>query len=332
MQAKLKLTFHSGWNEGTQDRNYARESLQADMKEQAKAAGFVRDFRQHHYLGREDIPVPKAWKDALLPGLTSLLDTFSSLPCGDCETLQCIDLFVQAFLQALPITTLKYGADFEEKQLKGVQEVMDTCAYGAFATKVREAELDSMTKLGLKVPYLEKWAEEQPPSSYATMNSAPDAKPATKRHKLEIIEVQAGPGSALAEKQMEYAAHEEAMKCMRLDMQMAQDRARLAKEQARLARVQAEADAAIAADNRAAQAHILATAARDLPIMQQLDPSSAMPSEPAGEPVSTQQPTATASAVHEQSSKSLGVTLFRGESFAPVWKEWHSFVLWRGTC
>jgi len=201
-----EVDFHSGWNGGTQDRNYARESLQADMNAQAKAAGFARDFRQHHYLGRADIAVPKAWYNALLPGLTSLLDTISSLPCEDGETLQCIALFVQAFWQALPIKTLKYGKGFQRKQLKGVQEVMDTEAYGAFATNVREAELDSMKKLGLValVPHLETWAEEQAPLSYAVKGSAAsEDKPASKRQRLDVAEVQVGVGSALAEKQME---------------------------------------------------------------------------------------------------------------------------------
>ena len=47
-------------------------------------------------------PVPKAWYKALLPGLTPLLDTMSSLPYGVAETLQCIELFAEAFWQALP--------------------------------------------------------------------------------------------------------------------------------------------------------------------------------------------------------------------------------------
>ena len=63
--SKAEVDFHLGWDDGTQPRNYARESLQVDMKPQAKAAGFARDF--HYYLGRADIAVPKAWYDALMP-------------------------------------------------------------------------------------------------------------------------------------------------------------------------------------------------------------------------------------------------------------------------
>jgi len=113
------VDFHSGWNGGTQDKNYARESMQADMEAQAKAAGFVKDFREHHYLGRADICVPEAWHNALLPGLQVPLDAVLDLQYGVRETLQCIKLFVQAFWQALPITMLKYRADFEKKQLNG---------------------------------------------------------------------------------------------------------------------------------------------------------------------------------------------------------------------
>ena len=268
--SKAEVDFHGGWNGGTQDRNYARESLQADMKAQAKAAGFVKDFREHHYLGRADIHVPEAWHNALLPGLQALLDAVLDLPCEVRETLQCIELFVQAFWQALPIKRLKYGADCGKKQLDKVQEVMATDEYGIFATNVREAELDSMEKLGLKVPYLETWAQEQATLNYAAKGSAaePD-KPATKRLRLGSVEVQAAIGSTLAQKLREYAAHAEAIECRRLDMRMSQERAQLAKEIA-------ETDAAIAADNRAAQAaqtQTMARAARDL----LLDPGCKMP-------------------------------------------------------
>jgi len=254
--------------------NYARESLQADRKAQAKAAGFVKDFREYHYLGRADIYVPEAWHNALLPGLQVLLDAVLDLPYGVRETLQCIELFVQAFWQALPIKTLKYGADFEKKQLEGVKEVMATDEYGIFATNVREAELDSMEKLGLKVPYLKKWAQEQASLNYAAKGSAAESdEPAAKRLRLESFEAQAAVGSTVVQKRREYAAHAEAIECMRLDMQMAQERAQLAKKIA-------EADAAIAADNRAVQAaqtQTMARAARDLPVRQELDPGCKMP-------------------------------------------------------
>lgn len=129
---KAEVDLHGGWNGGTQDRRYARESLQADMKAQPKAAGFVKKNCEHHYLGRADIHVPSV---SLLPGLQALLDAVLDLPYGVCETLQCIELFVQAFWQALPIKTLKYGADLEKKQLDGVKEVMATDEYVMFANQ-----------------------------------------------------------------------------------------------------------------------------------------------------------------------------------------------------
>ncbi|KAL0022411.1 hypothetical protein WJX77_009340 [Trebouxia sp. C0004] len=162
----IGLGQKQGSNGGTQDRNYARESLQADMKAQANASGFVKDFRELHYLGRADIYVPEAWhSEALLPGLPVLLDAVLDLP---------------------------YGKHFENcffsKQLDGVKKVMATDEYGIFATDVREAELDSMEKLGLKVPYLKKWAQEQATLNYAAKGSTaePD-KPATKRLRLGSV-------------------------------------------------------------------------------------------------------------------------------------------------
>lgn len=108
---------------------------------------------------------------------------------------------------------------------------MATDEYGIFATNVRDAELDSMEKLGLKVPYLKTWAQEQATLNYAAKGSAAESdKPATRRLRLGGIEVQAAVGSNVAQKQREYAAHAEAIECMRLDMRMSQERAQLAKE------------------------------------------------------------------------------------------------------
>ncbi len=98
---------------------------------------------------------------------------------------------------------------------------MATDKYSIFATSVRKAELDSMEKLGLKIPYLKKWAQEQ-----ASLNYAESDEPATQRLRLETTEVQATVGLAVAQKPTwrEHAAHAEAIECMRIDMQMAQER------------------------------------------------------------------------------------------------------------
>ena len=47
-------------------------------------------------------------------------------------------------------------------------------------TKVREAELDSMTKLGLNVPFLGKWGEEQGAPRYAVTLAALNGESASK--------------------------------------------------------------------------------------------------------------------------------------------------------
>jgi hypothetical protein len=107
-----------GWNGGTQGRKYARESLQT-WKHRQKQQVLSKDFREHHYLGRTDICVPESWHNALLPGLPVLLDAVLDLPYGVREALQCIRLFMGGIWQALPITMLKYRADFEKKQLNG---------------------------------------------------------------------------------------------------------------------------------------------------------------------------------------------------------------------
>ena len=205
----------------------------------------------------------RAWYSVLLPGLTPLLDTRSSLPCGVAETLQCIELFVEAFWQALPIRMLKYGPDFQLKQLTAVQDVVDIDAYAVFATEVGQAELDGMDELGLQVPYLPDRADKQAASKCLAEGWASVAEPATKRQRVELRKETAEPGSALAAKRKEYAALMESLECARLDMVMAQERARLA-------RTQPEAEAAIAAGNRAVQPTQTATATTDIPCMLNL--------------------------------------------------------------
>ena len=81
---------------------------------------------------------------------------------------------------------LKYGADFQLKQLTAVQNVMDTDAYALFATEVGQAELDSMNKLRLQVPYLSEWADKQAASKRLAEGWGSDAEPATRQQSVEL--------------------------------------------------------------------------------------------------------------------------------------------------
>ncbi len=242
----------------------------------------------------------------------------SSLPCGVAETLQCIELFVEAFWQALPIRVLKYGPDFQLKHFTAVQDVMDTDAYAVFATEVGQAELDSMDKLGLPVPYLPDRADKQAASKRIAEGWALVAEPAAKRQRVELRKEIAEPGSALAAKCKEYAALMEPAECARLDMVMAQERARLAREQA-------EAEAAIAADNRAVQPTqtATATATTDIPCMLNLQSTSAMSTLPAAEAMRNPDVCARLGAQQRQGLNTGGRRLFRGDSIATIWREWH---------
>ncbi len=64
---------------------------------------------------------------------------------------------------------------------------MDTDAYAVFATEVGQAELDSMEKLGLKVPYLSEWADKQAASKRLAEGWASNAEPASKRQRVELL-------------------------------------------------------------------------------------------------------------------------------------------------
>ena len=111
---------------------------------------------------------------------------------------------------------------------------------------------------------------------------------------------------------------------MRLDMRMSQERAQLAKEIA-------EADAAIAADNRAVQAaqtQTMARAARDLQsapgCKMPLAPGCKMPLASGCRDVLIQPPAAN----HKHSVvKTSGTKLFRGTTIA-VWKDGYSMEGW----
>ncbi len=233
MQAKLKWTFIQAGMGALKTGLCQREPASRHER-----TGKSRSCQRLLYLGRAYIYVPEAWHNALLPGLQVLLDAVLDLPYGVHETLQCIELFVQAFWQAVPIKMLKSYLNTEQtlkQTAEWSKEVMATDEYGIFATNVREAELDqleSMEKLGLKVLYLNKWAQEQASLNYAAQGSAAESdEPAAKRLTLETFEVQAASGSTVAQKRRELTAHAEAIECMRLDTQLVQEQAHVHSQQ-----------------------------------------------------------------------------------------------------
>lgn len=174
-----------------------------------------------------------------------------------------------------------------------------------------------MDKLGLPVPYLPDRADKQAASKRIAEGWALVAEPAAKRQRVELRREIAEPGSALAAKCKEYAALTEPAECARLDMVMAQERARLAREQA-------EAEAAIAADNRAVQPTqtATATATTDIPCMLNLQSTPAMSTLPAAEAMRNHDVCARLGAQQRQGLDSGGRRLFRGDSIATIWREW----------
>jgi len=167
----------------------------------------------------------------------------------------------------------------------------------------------------LKVPYLSEWADKQAAFKRLAEGWASNAEPATKRQRVELPQETAEPGSALAAKRKECAAHVESLECARLDMVMAQERARLAREQA-------EAEAAIAADDKAVQPTHTATATTDIPCMLNLQSTSAMSTLPAAEAMRNHRTCTNLPAQQRQALDTGGNILFRGDSVAAIWKEW----------
>lgn len=201
--------------------------------------------------------------------------------------------------------------------------------YNEFDTLVKQAELGSMDKLGLRVPYLERWTEDLCDSNVVA-DSFMDAniEPVHKRLRVQGPEVKGAPGSALDAKQRQYAALQEALACERLDIEIAKlaiERAVLAQERATMAQETANFDAE--QQRQAVNASTLATrttaaAATDIPDMQVLNPSSALPSGPTGKQVTSQQPFSELPAAKGQPHSKTGTKLFKGNSIAAIWKEW----------
>ena len=148
------------WNGSKTQRAYMQDP-KVSLDKQAILAGFTKgsaQWRQHHHLGRADVCVPAAWVDALIPGLSFLLANSKRYSSWAQETLKCIKLLVQAYWQALPIKMLLYQGSYMKKQLPGVLEVMRSIEYALFGVKVRQADLNSMHRLGFVMPDLELWA------------------------------------------------------------------------------------------------------------------------------------------------------------------------------
>ena len=143
------------------------------MDVQAVQAGFEKDgWRLHHHLGRAAIDIDESWYDILVPGLT----TTSKLSLRKQEVLQAHKKLVEAFWQALPVNTLKYGKKFVAG-LPDVEDVMQTDEYALFSDRVLQAECDSMEKLHMmqEVPYLAQWQQ----ANYAGQDSQQVAHHAT---------------------------------------------------------------------------------------------------------------------------------------------------------
>lgn len=146
-----------GWKGDAQSRSYAVADLEAYVDVQAMQAGFAKDsWRLQHHLGRAAIVVNELWYDVLLPGLTAT----SGLSIRKQEVLQVHKKLVEAYWQALPVKTLKYGMNIVAG-LPKVVEVMKTYEYATFYDRVLQAECDSMDKLQMmqEIPYLASWQQ-----------------------------------------------------------------------------------------------------------------------------------------------------------------------------
>ena len=160
-----------GWKDNVQSRYYSLADLQAGDEPQAMLAGFTmggKSWRQHHHLGRCTVSLPSTtWLDAVMPRLTEALQRQDAFPVRSQEMLQCLRMYAQAYWQALPIKGLIYKEAYLERQVPGVQQVMQTAQYRQFAEQVIMKEADSLQKLGLEAVHMDLWTSSTSQGSSA---------------------------------------------------------------------------------------------------------------------------------------------------------------------
>ncbi len=162
------INAHLQWRDDVQSRYYSLADLQAGDEPQAILAGFTKGWRQHHYLGRSTVSLPSTtWLDAVIPRLTEALQRQDALPVRSREMLQCLHMYAQAYWQALPIKGLIYKEAYLDRQVPGVQQVMQTAQYRQFAEQVIMKEADSLQKLGLEAVHMDLWTSSTSQGSSA---------------------------------------------------------------------------------------------------------------------------------------------------------------------
>ena len=233
---------HLGWKPDTQAKSYAVANLEPYMHEQAVLGGISSQaWRTSHHLLRSTVEVDSSWCNALLPGLSEMPP---DLAHRTRETLECIQKIAEAYWQALPIKTLKYGQHVA-KGLPGVLKVMQTPEYEDFSNHVRKAEYRSMELLQIldKVPHLVRWKQEHlsitsfdagsvlsDPTNPAETTAS--FEPPQKRQRLLDSDTQGAASTMLQKKQRELVAIQEARKIQAIDLQLQREQAAWSVEQA----------------------------------------------------------------------------------------------------
>lgn len=163
------INKHMNWADDVQSREYSLADLQAGDRPQAILAGFTKgweNWHQHHYQGRSTVSLPStSWLDAIIPRLTESLQRKDAFPVRSQEMLQCLHMYAEAYWQALPVKGLKHTEAYLNRQIPGVQEVLQTAEYRHFAEQVIHKEADSLQRLGLKASQLSLWMSNTSQSS-----------------------------------------------------------------------------------------------------------------------------------------------------------------------
>lgn len=135
---------HCGWNNSNHDRILQNCARANRYEFSCKSSLISQRLPRASLLRKCRRSCARTWYNALLSGVTILLDTMSSLPSGVAEILRCIELSAKRTGRPCRIRSIiKVWSRFVVPQLTAVQFVMITDAYAELATEVGEAELDS---------------------------------------------------------------------------------------------------------------------------------------------------------------------------------------------
>jgi hypothetical protein len=147
------MALHCRWTYDTMRVAYTDKSPLCAISAVALLAGHPKDFSKQCFVGRLQVPVPREYVEALLPGifaqqqlLQQLYQHASNKASVDHSRISLVDTLVmlaEALLRVLPFRLQQYGGTYALLQLPQVQAILASPTWPTFQQQV----LDSHSKV-----------------------------------------------------------------------------------------------------------------------------------------------------------------------------------------